>query len=610
MPKYGIHHIVLKEAIKELENSGDSAASSAANIIRAEMPSATIGSIGPDLFFWGPDYKVVNTLYQLHRNIQAVVDEYNKIMKPIHDFEKTVKEEALDLADTLLPGTAELLEDSMDQIENTQKLIEAAIGTNIFTGVLTGANLITDAAGINSLAHHFFQMFVPGLQNNDNESDWYWFDMLHYRRTGKFAKYLVDTAVSNREKAFAFGYLSHIATDVVGHPYVNQVVGTAYRLNVHRHVTVENYQDAWKYRNYYNGESINETLLKRLGLPNKLHPEIGDLLFNAFKGTYDQTNISHPAFYSRNQIDETYDLFYEVLQLMKKMSIKRPEEPFSGVADILNDILDSFGPPPSSPDAPSSTCSWEDVLFLGVTPDSRRCYEEFFRQIETWLNYLGELMKWALETIRNLLDLLAASLLSVPISVLLAILYGIQLQCYNIYRSARMFLSTTGFVMPEPDELDSAIARNLTTLFHSCAINFDTFPSICSPVTNNLVCPVPVVERPGTAAGFYPPGIESTPDRFIKHKEEPLDEEALRLYALSSDPAQTRSIEQQERSIGNATDFTAWMIQHANTENIPDDIAPLLFADWNLDADRGYGYLTWRGFVSQPPNNVNSERYE
>lgn len=607
MPKYGIHHIVLKEAIKELENSGDSAASSAANIIRIEMPSATIGSIGPDLFFWGPDYKVVNTLYQLHQNIQAVVDEYNNIMRPIHDFEKTIKEEALDLADTLLPGTAELLEDSMDQIESTQKRIEAAIGTNIFTGVLTGANLITDAAGINSLAHQFFQIFVPGLQNNNNESKWYWFDMLHYRRTGKFAKYLVDTAVSNRQKAFAFGYLSHIATDVVGHPYVNQIVGTSYRLNVHRHVTVENYQDAWKYREYYNGESINETLLKRLGLPDKLHPEIGDLLFNAFEGTYDQTG-DHPTFYTRNQIDETYDVFYDVLQLMKKMSIKRPEEPFSGVADILNDILDSFGPLPSSPDAPSSTCNWDDIL--GLTPDSGRCYEEFFRQIETWLNYLGELMKWALETIRNLVDLLLASLLSVPISVLLAILYGIQLQCYNIYRSARMLLSTTGFVMPEPDELDSAIARNLITLFHSCAVNFDTYPSIGSPVTNNLVCPVPVAERPSTAAGFYPPGIESTPDRFIKHKEEPLDEEALSLYALSPDPVQTRSIEGQMRSIGNATDFTAWMIQCANNENIPDDIVPVLFANWNLDADRGYGYLTWRGFVSQPPNNVGEEPYE
>lgn len=607
MPKYGIHHIVLKEAIEKLDTIGDDAAIGAASIIRAEMPSATIGSIGPDLFFWGPDYKEVNTLYQLHRNIQAVVDEYNKIMKPIHDFEDIIKEEALDLADTLLPGTAAMLENLIKQFEETPRLIEAAIGTNIFAGVLTGANLITDAAGINSLAHKFFQIFVPGLQNNDNESKWYWFDMLHYRRTGKFAKYLVDTAVSKREKAFAFGYLSHIATDVVGHPYVNQIVGTSYRLNVHRHVTVENYQDAWKYREYYNGESINETLLKRLGLPDKLHPEIGDLLFNAFKGTYDQTG-DHPTFYTRNQIDETYDLFYEVLQLMKKMSIKRPEEPFSGVADILNDILDSFGPLPSSPDAQSSTCSWDDIL--GLTPDSGRCYEEFFRQIETWLNYLGELMKWALETIKNLVDLLLASLLSVPISVLLAILYGIQLQCYNMYRSARMLLSTTGFVMPEPDELDSAIARNLITLFHSCAINFDTYPSIGSPVTNNLVCPVPVAERPSTAAGFYPSGIESTPNRFIKHKEEPLDEEALSLYALSPDPVQTRSIEGQERSIGNATDFTAWMIQRANVENIPDDIVPVLFANWNLDADRGYGYLTWRGFVSQPPNSVDEEPYE
>ena len=114
------------------------------------------------------------------------------------------------------------------------------MGTGLFAGVLEGANLLTDAGGISSLSHQFFQMFVPGLQKNEKEKDWYWFDMLHYRQTGNFAYNLVKSATSNREKALAFGYLSHIATDVVGHAYVNQIVGTAYRLNVHRHVTAEN----------------------------------------------------------------------------------------------------------------------------------------------------------------------------------------------------------------------------------------------------------------------------------------------------------------------------------------------------------------------------------
>ena len=41
--------------------------------------------------------------------------------------------------------------------------------------------------------------------------------------------------------------------------------------------------------------------------------------------------------------------------------------------------------------------------------------------------------------------------------------------------------------MPEPDELDNSIARNLITLFPSCAFNFKNFPSIgCRPCTTQV----------------------------------------------------------------------------------------------------------------------------
>jgi len=79
------------------------------------------------------------------------------------------------------------------------------------------------------------------------QKEWHWFDMLHYRNTGDFARALINKATSNEKKAFAFGYLSHIATDVVGHGYVNQVVGGPYRKNVQRHVVSESFMDSWKF---------------------------------------------------------------------------------------------------------------------------------------------------------------------------------------------------------------------------------------------------------------------------------------------------------------------------------------------------------------------------
>jgi len=609
MPKYGIHHIVLKEALNELLVSANSSVVNTANIIQGEMSSAIIGSIRPDLFFWGPDYEIVNKLKKLYDNFKSVVNLYNQIVQPIRNTMNAIGEPVEDLVESLTPQTIEMIRLLLEEIKETSSLFKAAIGTGLFAGVLEGANLLTNAAGIASLSQQFFQMFVPDLQSNRDERQWYWFDMLHYRYTGKFAESLVKNASTARQKSFSFGYLSHIATDVTGHAFVNQVVGTTYRLNVQRHVTAENFMDTWKYYQYY-GENINQTLFSRLELPSTLPTDIGDLLFQAFQ---EYASVQHPmrlpgnGFYTREQIDQTYEVFYKVLELMENQAISRPEEPFSGVGEILSDALDAFSTPPSPPST-SSACSFGDIFSFGLTESSRECYKEFFEQAGNWLNYFGELLVWSFETLLNLIDLLLSLLLSLPISVLLAILYGIQLLCYEIYCNARRILSMNGFLLPEPDELDSSIARNLITPFQCMVYNFKNFPSIGSPVRNNLICPVQPVERPVTAAGFHPPIIESTPDRFINL--EPFDEQALRMYAGSNSPDQTRSIAFDRKAIGNAIAFTAWMIQHSNDPNITAEIQSILFANWNLDSDRGYGYLSWRGTIPHAePYDVDNEEY-
>jgi hypothetical protein len=172
-----------------------------------------------------------------------------------------------------------------------------------------------------------------------------------------------------------------------------------------------------------------------------------------------------------------------------------------------------------------------------------------------------------------------------------------------------MVLSTNGFVMPEPDELDNSIARNLITTYQNCTYNFKNFPSRGKPVTNNLVCPISMTEQPVTAAAFHPASILSTPDRFIS--EEPFNETAVRTYAISAEsPGQTRSIQSDRMSIGNARDFTAWMIQNAHADNLSDEILKILYTNWNLDSDRGYGYRTWNGVVpNADPYSVEDEGY-
>src|SRR5512136_779984 len=229
MPKYGIHHIVLNEAVTQLKVSGHAAGVSAAAIIDAERASAVIGSIGPDLFFWGTDYEYVDKLYTLYENIEEVVEIYNSIVQPIRDVINAVGEPVEDLVETLAPNTVELIKRVLEEIRETASLFKSAISTQLLAGVLEVGDFFSETAKVGPLAQQFFQLYVPDLQSNKPEDDWYWFDMLHYRHT-----------------AFALGYISHIATDIAGHPFVNQVCGSTYRMNVWRHVTAENFMDTWK----------------------------------------------------------------------------------------------------------------------------------------------------------------------------------------------------------------------------------------------------------------------------------------------------------------------------------------------------------------------------
>lgn len=606
MPKYGIHHIVLKEAANKLLASKEAETMRAANIIQADLSSAIIGSIGPDLFFWGRDYKLVDLLYRLYQNIDKVVGLYNEIVQPLQKAINAVGEPVEEKIESLAPATVKMIKQVLQEVEETSKLYQSAISTGIFAGVLDGADILTNAADIPSLSQTFFQeLFIPKLQYNRKESEWYWFDMLHYRKTGTFARNLVKQASNSTQKAFAFGYLSHIATDVTGHPFVNQVVGTTFRLDAQRHVIAENFMDTWKFYKYYD-ESINQKLFSRLNLPKALPSEIGDLLFSTFYSTYDGVNhpllLSGDGFYTREQIDQSYEVFYKVLKFLENQAVQCPEEPFPDALIILSEFFEAIRPP--SPPATGSLCDAEDIFSFGTTKRSRDCYKKFFENLGKWHDYMKELLAWSIEALFHLIDFLLSQLLSLPINVLLAILYGIQLLCYEIYCNSRSVLVMNGFVFPEPYEVDSAIGRNLITPYQCATLNFKNFPSVGEPVNNLLMCPISKPEEPTTAAGFHPATIDTTPDRFIYL--EPFNEESVRRYALSTSPEKTRQLEQKKLSIGNATDFTAWMIEHAKD----DEIAHIVYADWNLDADRGYGYKTWSGTV---PNNdpyvVEKEEY-
>ena len=620
MPKYGIHQIVLEKAISRL-NSGNNRSAHAASDIELNKGLANLGAIGPDLFFWSPDYDYVDKLYQLYKNMSEVIDIHNKVVEPVRKVKEEVGEVTEEALSVLGGSTVELIKKTVKEIKETESRLRSTLANGLFSGVITIDDWISSIGKVPKLTSEFFTLFTPPMQDQlagqmprMDVRNWYWFDILHYRKVGRLAYEMKKKAFESNDpklKAYTYGYLSHIATDVIGHAYVNQIVGGPYRINVQRHITVENFMDTWAYKHYYNGENISKTLLTHLELPNpaNLPDSIINHIDQSIRDTYRNgypTRLGNPGFLTQAQIRESYEIFYNVLSIMEKMVISYPDEPFSGVQDVLaHAVEDLFEAPPNPPPLPSRTqaCDWDQIFSFGLTDDSRKCYEEFFDETEEWMNYAGELMLWTIETSLDLLDLILAAIASIPISTLLALLYGTQLLLYDLYLTARSVLSDMGFFYPELFELDSSKGVFLTTTALSCSYKFK-YPMTRNNTFSHLICPVSELENPSTVADFFQLSELVKPNQFIEKISFSIP--GVEAYALSQSPAETRELERNNVRMGNAVDFTSWLISSINN-NLTNREELTVFADWNLDSDRGYGYKSWDGSYDTVKSKIVNE---
>jgi hypothetical protein len=612
MPKYGVHHIVLADAM-----NGRRIDHRAADILKENCDMAMLGAIGPDLFFWAPDYAFVRTLKEIYKAIDGIVQAYNDVVQPIND----LVDAAGEAINMVTPATGAISNAFLETVEVTTDRFRAVVATGALSTALGGINLLTDAAHVPSVLAGIFNEFRPPRQTNKTERGWYWFDMLHYRKTGDFARHLVESARygTDRQRAYAYGYLSHIATDLTGHPYVNQIVGGPYRLHVQRHAIVENFIDTWVFDKRY-GESVNQTLVGRLGLQDlvRLPLDIAGLLDGAFRATY-PLKKTRPDFLTVDQIRETYENLHLVLGYMEELVIPYPTEPFADVGRILSEAFnDLIEPPPGPAPNPSAACSIGDILDFATTDKSRECYDSFFKQIEDYFEYLGRLMEWLLDTIRDLVDLLLAATMEIPLAVAMAILYEIQVALYAILQTIRSALALGGLVNPEPGDLTSSHGRNLTTTYQNCVPDlFDAYPVRMAPTVSPLVCPPRIIlgrsslEQPLTVPGFSQPGsADVTPWEFIR--DAPFNQSAFLSYAQAGAQAgehDTMSLHRQRLHVGNATDLTQWMISVASSEDETALHGNAVFADFDLDGDRGYFYRTWKGEILPDRVNIEDEEY-
>jgi hypothetical protein len=668
MPKFGIHHIVMKDVRDKLsQNNAVSAQGTQARRVAAIMAgqpfASSLGAIGPDLLFWAPDYEIsgsMKTLIPVVSGIYKKYDQLEKITETVEDaVDGTVDAAVAQLSTIPVIGPAIagirqwdlLLETIGEQYKLLAETLKNEIRVALFTKLLgldgTGTN--------NGIARNLYQtLFQSKLQEGAEEMDWYWFEMLHYRRTGDFVKKLIALAEApggtDMMKAYAYGYATHYATDFLGHPYVNTISGAPYRISVQRHVVIENYMDQWKWVDRFN-ENIRNTLVDRSSQSRfDLPDELAGMIADALKDVY--ADEIHPLRYSGNSpgnvpsINELFNssdaldtpnagipdendikLAYQAQRLMlehlgKQKNVLKPAEPFPGADQLLATItasVSNFSAPSVNPNFPQA----EDFLNWDSIIQSIQDTVEFvFGSIETIASVLGDILT----------DPASATQIADEVAkkAVMLVNYWIQLEMYKIYRMLNQVLALSGMSYPEPDEADlsNPVARRLITLEDAAADSASAYPLLRNPgqphldrrayvdcnsaACNGTLIDVSTIdanndrgvtasdrtflrnnraEQPVTQPSFYPLSANTTPDIFIA--DTPLNTTTLSAYAACTSPAATALLHAQRQQIGNAVDLSVFIIENALTTNTT--LKNTIFCNWNLDGDRGYGHKCWDG---------------
>ena len=636
MPKFGIHYIVLSKVLERLSSADDPESQELARIIGNNQFAANLGCIGPDLLFWAPDYGIVEGLRDLVAAYERIMKVYDVLDEVVETIEETVEEgvdavlDSLEAVPIIGPAIAEIHEyhDAIEAIEAKFRNLGGTLKDEIAAALFVRVLGLDSAAGSdgNTLARSLFHgIFQSTLQAGREEMDWYWFEMLHYRNTGDFARALIRKAEDSGDEtqmAYAYAYVTHYATDVVGHPFVNTISGSPYRMNVQRHVVIENFMDQWKWGDHFEGDSIRHTLFAELGFEDvsDLPDNLANLIADALKEVY--APVVHPlryvnsrntqalaeavgvnpirdGFLSANDVKTAYVFQRHMLEFLGGQRRRlKPEEPFPGADTYLSELMSSGSIDiPPAPSAPAS----------GLPSD----VEELFEGLDAWLQAVEAYVNWAIDAATAVFDAAGDALsraLENPTEDLLkliqALAYEAECLLYNAYRMVHQVLALAGLAYPEPDDavLGNPVAEALVTVRD---VNYKGFPILRTPGQPHLDARSYVsvmkhlddedftygdVEEPATISSFHRAETMSTPDAFIDGV--PLDAELLAAYAAARSPADTRQLQlDNSRHFGNAVDLTLFVLSRRGD----DRQRQTAFCNWNLDGDRGYGYKTWDG---------------
>jgi hypothetical protein len=643
-------------------------------LARAHPSYTALGAIGPDLFFLLPDFKppLGQMLWGAASTIKDLYTWWDdNFLDPWEDQIGPISANASDEVDALAGGLAGQLSQILSRAY--QYLLDTVI-------VLA------------TRQYDIFGLLSSGVPSGYDEHTFFWSDMLHYRKTYEFAHHLWAKASAEgneRFQAFALGWMTHLATDVAGHCFVNEKSGGPYRLHWQRHHLVENHIDARIYDSEHDGATHYQMLScaamhlwfafnpdgsSRVDFfdPNANPPyDDGDttpaILDRKSKWDVDSDLPGDLATFLEQALREVYpDAVGGVPSETTDMCADHPriisalEADHDGYADAQK-IIDTYWwmyhyvkwvttdyyklrrpePPEFFTPAPFPSPPGTGASDPGPGPDDDDAWHDFLEillAIFAWIAYLAEVAAWPVVELVNLIT----SAGTYPIRQLLY--ENLELPLYNAWLSLHWYLAMAGFVMP----MDQEINEGLHTLGVSVTDTWASVQDALNNLSGGLVATAATepsgrdrdATHPHDAVTDPPAWLSGTirrllygqcaegeaPSEFLRPwlwpdhdneghaigSESPLTpaspyaamQDATALLGTKAGDDQTRKDFERAQSEAETITHAHNHLQHGETLGDPvdyiayvvarltrDDVGSI--ANFNLDADRGYGYLCW-----------------
>jgi hypothetical protein len=571
----------------------------------ANLPYLFVGCHGPDPFFF-------NTK-DLNPVLGKFVEIHNDVADFIRDFEQmllsAVPQPVLDALAAFDEAANEVIEDSalLSEIQQTFEDLN-----NVLTAF---ASLLTEALKAFVSQFNLFDVISHPYRDGASEGEWWWFDAMHYRRTGEFTEAMLEATrdMSSPNHLYALGYLTHVAADTVGHAYVNLYSGGPYRNQAQRHKTGENFQDVFNllgvtnvdfnysklhalYNFNYNGVISDTEPAENPTLP----PSLANFIADTLNRIYQEDPDPDPEYAKKitaSDVDDTYRLWYRFMKGFTDSATLPPPVAYSLTAElreVWEKAVDNLGDVGDFLEDAVDTASEFGILSIFII--------------------LAAIVAAAVLAAAAIADAIAGAVATLGTATIRYAACLIYEQLYNAFQAFRLAIALNGLAFPMREHLGDPRFRQFITpadpdptgVNAAMVGSFEPFlrftPSFLSdPLATifnqerHLVYPLTDGEK--RAVRPAPPSYFTVLPTHYAFGRIPLDDDLIdQLVALAASPNRSEgdlTALLGNRTIGNALELSGVLYERwFRGQPLP---------DFNLDSDRGYAYLCWTQ-IGDPPH--------